>query len=133
MQFSIQLERLRSSNRESRKRQKTLQTQVRTLLEERSDLLVQMQDQTREINVLRRSLGFVSSSEPLDNKKISCTGGSHLSSTDLKQLLDERNELKAKIRELEGEVRMYKPQSVKATIEYELTEAAGVAEAEKYV
>lgn len=123
---------MRSSSRESRKRQKSLQTQVRTLLDERSDLLVQIQDQTREINVLRRSLGFASS-EPLDNKKISCTGGSHLSGTDLKQLLDERSELKAKIRELEGDVRMYKPQSVKATIEYELTEAAGVAEAEKWV
>lgn len=98
---------------------------MRTLLEERSDLLVQIQDQTREINVLRRSLGFAGN-EPLDNKKISCTAGTHLSGADLKQLLDERNELKSKIKELEGELKQYKPQSVKATIANELSEAAAV-------
>lgn len=95
------------------------------MLEERSDLLVQMQDQTREINVLRRSLGFAGN-EPLDNKKISCTAGSHLSGADLKQLLDERNELKIRIREMESELKLYKPQSVKATIEHELAEAVAL-------
>lgn len=129
-QFSIQLERLRSSTRESRKRQKMLQTQVRTMLEERSDLLVQMQDQTREINVLRRSLGFAADSEPLDNKKISCTAGSHLSNADLKQLLDERNDMRARIRELEAELKEYRPQSVRATVEHELAEAAALSGAD---
>lgn len=92
-----------------------LQTQVRTLLEERSDLLVQIQDQTREINVLRRSLGFASN-EPLDYKKISCSTGSQLSNSDIKQMLDERNDLKAKIKELEGEMKQFKPVSVQSTM-----------------
>lgn len=106
-QFSIQLERLRSSGRESRKRQKLLQGQVQKLLDERSELLVQIQDQNREINVLRRSLGF-GGSERVDLMRASSTGCSLLSSDDLKPLLLERDSLKAKVKELESELKQFK-------------------------
>lgn len=109
-QFSIQLERLRNSGRESRKRQKLLQTQVRTLLDERSDLLLQIQDQTREITVLRRSIGF-GENEPIDLAKMATAnaGSSQLSNNDLKQLLTEQDKLKVRIKELEMELKQYKP------------------------
>ncbi|XP_031635140.1 RILP-like protein homolog [Contarinia nasturtii] len=107
--FSIQLERLKSSGRESRKRQKLLQTQVQKLLDERSDLLVQIQDQKREINVLRRSLGF-GGNEKLDLRKVASSAGcSLLSNDDLKPLLLERDSLKSKVKELENELKQLKP------------------------
>lgn len=101
------MERLRSSGRESRKRQKLLQGQVQKLLDERSDLLVQIQDQNREINVLRRSLGF-GGSEQVDLMQASSTGCSLLSNDDLKPLLLERDSLKAKLKELESELKLIK-------------------------
>lgn len=116
-QFSIQLERLRNSGRESRKRQKLLQTQVRSLLDERSDLLLQIQDQNREINVLRRSIGF-GEMEPIDLAKMAGTAsasGSQLSNNDLKQLLTEQDKLRGKIKELEVELKQYKPVVVPTT------------------
>lgn len=112
--FNIQLERLRNTNRDSRKRQKLLQTQVRTLLDERSDLLLQIQDQTREINVLRRSIGF-GESEDLLKTAGACAGTSQLSNNDLKQLLIEQDNLKAKIKGLETELKEYKPVKVATT------------------
>lgn len=107
------MERLRNSNRDSRKRQKLLQTQVRTLLDERSDLLLQIQDQTREINVLRRSIGF-GDSEDLMKTAGAGTGTSQLSNNDLKQLLIEQDNLKAKVKGLETELKEYKPVNVAA-------------------
>lgn len=52
------MERLNNSGRESRKRQKLLQVQVRSLVEERADFLAQLQDQHREIIALRKRLGI---------------------------------------------------------------------------
>lgn len=57
-QLNIQIERLTNSGRESRKRQKLLQVQVRSLVEERADFLAQLQDQHREILSLRKRLGI---------------------------------------------------------------------------
>lgn len=57
-QLNIQLERLTNAGRESRKRQKLLQVQVRSLVEERADFLAQLQDQHREILTLRKRLGI---------------------------------------------------------------------------
>lgn len=109
------MERLRNSGRESRKRQKLLQTQVRSLLDERSDLLLQIQDQTREINVLRRSIGF-GENEPIDLVKAAgASSSSQLSNNDLKQLLTEQDKLKARIKELEAELKQYKPVTATGT------------------
>lgn len=86
-----------------------LQTQLRTLLEERGDLLIQLQDQNREITVLRRSLGF-GGSEEIDMKKAtSATGCFPLSSDDLKPLLMERDSLKMKVKDLENELKRLTP------------------------
>lgn len=52
------MDRVATSTRESRKRQKMLQVQVRTLVEERADFLAQLQDQHREIVGLKKRLGI---------------------------------------------------------------------------
>lgn len=85
-----------------------MQTQVRTLLDERSDLLVQIQDQNREITVLRRSLGF-GGDEKFGLMKASSAGCSQLSNEDLKPLLMERDSLKERVRTLESELKQHKP------------------------
>lgn len=58
VQLTVQLDRLTNSGRESRKRQKLLQVQVRSLVEERADFLAQLQDQHREIIAMKRRLGI---------------------------------------------------------------------------
>lgn len=55
--MSIQIERLQGTNRDTKKRQKVLQLQIRTLVEERADFLAQLQDQHREIINLKKQLG----------------------------------------------------------------------------
>lgn len=99
----IQLERLRNSGRESRKRQKSLQAQVRQLLEERADFLVKAQDQTREICTLRKRLGMADKDDPINEDE------ALFSTTELRDLLLERDNLRAKVADLEAELKLYKP------------------------
>lgn len=54
------MERLSATTRELRRKQRALQTQTRTLCDERADFLVQMQDQQRELNVLRKRFNVAS-------------------------------------------------------------------------
>lgn len=104
------MERLKSSGRESRKRQKVLQTHVRSLLEERADFLVQIQEQNREITTLRKRLG-TSDNENSDVSKSRSPDGNkaRFSTNELKELLVEKDNLKAKIVELETELKQFKP------------------------
>lgn len=108
------MERLKTSGRESRKRQKLLQLQIRSLVEERADFLAQLQDQHREINQLKKSLGMAEkenedlsweSAKNLDNE----SNQARFSTTELKELLNERDNLKAQICDLEAELKMYRP------------------------
>lgn len=52
------MERVANQNRELRRKHRTLQTQVRTLCDERADFLVRLQDQQRDIGALRQRLGL---------------------------------------------------------------------------
>lgn len=58
LQLKSQVERLTSSSRELRRKHKSMQSQVRTLCDERADFLVQLQDQQRDISALRQRLGL---------------------------------------------------------------------------
>lgn len=80
-------------------------------MDEKADLLVQIQDQNREISVLRRSLGFGETAST-DAMKMSCSS-SHVSNEDLKPLLIERDSLKAKVKEMENELKILKPDAKK--------------------
>lgn len=120
IQLSIQLERLRNSSRECRKRQKVLQTQVRSLIEERTDFLVQLQDQNREITALRKGLGISTKEHEHDDD--ADANRARFSTSELKDLLFERDNLKSKVRGLEDELRQFKP------IEADAISAAGIEE-----
>lgn len=58
LQMRSNYERLQASTRETKRKHKNLQTQVRNLCEERADFLVQIQDQQRSINGLKQRLGL---------------------------------------------------------------------------
>lgn len=114
LQLTIQLERLKTSGRESRKRQKLLQLQIRSLVEERADFLAQLQDQHREILCLKKSLGMAEK----ENEDLSWESAKNLdqdsnqarfSTTELKEILNERDNLKAQICDLEAELKHYRP------------------------
>lgn len=58
MQLTTQVDRLTTTGKELRRKHKIVQNQVRTLIEERAEFLGQLQDQQREINVLKQNLGM---------------------------------------------------------------------------
>ncbi|XP_019877850.1 RILP-like protein homolog isoform X2 [Aethina tumida] len=118
-----QVERLTSTNRELRRKHKTFQNQVRTLCDERADFLVQLQDQQRDINGLRQRLGLaqkenedlVKSDQPLPSNKaiydLDDPNRPRFTTQELKDILRERNELKARVSDLEDELESYRPKS----------------------
>lgn len=110
-QLNIQIERLKNAGRESRRRQKLMQVQVRTLCEERADFLAQMQDQHREIMNLRKRLGIA---EKENEDLVKCNDEDdpqrpRFTTAELKEVLAERNELKSRINDLEEELLSCKP------------------------
>ncbi|XP_044738101.1 RILP-like protein homolog isoform X1 [Chrysoperla carnea] len=128
--LSSQVERLSATTRELRRKQRALQTQTRTLCDERADFLVQMQDQQRELNVLRKrfnvaskqaeDLAKVHSEIPdLSNKivyDLDDPNRPRFTTTELKAIFNERNELKARISDLEEELDGYRPKEKVETL-----------------
>lgn len=115
--------------------------QVRNLCDERADFLVQLQDQHRDISVLRQRLGlaqkenedlakvrfilivwrlnrsssdtFMQSSAVLPSDvvvyKVDDPNRPRFTTAELKNILHERNELKARVSDLEDELENYRP------------------------
>lgn len=105
--FENQVERLKASTRESKKRQKLLQAQVRNLCEERADFLAQIQDQHREANSLKQRLGIAEKEN--EDLSIESEDKPRFTTAELKEVLSERNELKHRINDLEEELANLKP------------------------
>ncbi|XP_045468494.1 RILP-like protein homolog isoform X2 [Harmonia axyridis] len=114
-------ERLQASTRDAKRKHKNLQTQVRNLCEERADFLVQIQDQQRGINGLKQRLGLAEK-ENEDLSKMDLPLPSNVAVFDLddpnrprftteelKDILNERNDLKARVSDLEDELETYRP------------------------
>uniref|UniRef100_A0A1B0G447 RILP-like protein homolog n=2 Tax=Glossina TaxID=44049 RepID=A0A1B0G447_GLOMM len=114
--MTIQLERLKSSGRDTRRRCTMLQTQVKTLCEERADFLAQLQDQYREINNLRKRLGLaekekedlVMSQDDTSNDP----NRPRYTTRELKELINERDELLTIIQNLNEELQTLKPSKI---------------------
>ncbi|KAL5277951.1 RILPL1 family protein [Megaselia abdita] len=107
---NIQIERLKTSNADLRRRYKSIQDQIKILYEERADFLAQLQDQQHEIHVLRKRLGLakkenedlVHSYEEDDPSKPRYT------TAELKDLLGEREKLLSTIDNLTEELNSLK-------------------------
>lgn len=126
-QMTAQVERLKHAAKETKKRQKMLQSQIRNLCEERADFLAQIQDQHREILSLKQKLGIVVkenedllSSKDEDDKP-------RFTTAELKEVLTERNELKHRVNDLLEELASFKP--IDLTPKPEESETATAVEA----
>nr|XP_022908038.1 RILP-like protein homolog isoform X2 [Onthophagus taurus] len=116
-----QVERLKINSRELSRKHKSFQSQVRQLCDERADFLVQLKEQQRDLIGLRQQLGLAQK-ENEDLTKSSPTLPSNLivynvddpnrprfTTSELKDILHERNELKARVSDLEDELETYRP------------------------
>ncbi|XP_065364181.1 RILP-like protein homolog [Calliphora vicina] len=116
--MTIQMDRFKSSGRDTRRRCTMLQTQVKTLCEERADFLAQLQDQCREINSLRKRLGLAEK----DNEDLYMSHDNdpndpnrpRYTTRELKELINERDELLTTIENLNEELRALKPTEITA-------------------
>ncbi|XP_050074870.1 RILP-like protein homolog [Anopheles maculipalpis] len=102
--LSSQNDRLKKVVSESRRRQKLSHNQIITLCEERADFLAQIQDQHHEIRALRMKLGLAEKeNEDLANR-VNEDERPRFSTVELKEMLTDRNELKARVSDLEQEL-----------------------------
>ncbi|XP_072381357.1 RILP-like protein homolog isoform X3 [Diabrotica undecimpunctata] len=125
--LKTQVEKLTSSSKELRRKHKSMQNQVRTLCDERADFLVQLQDQQRDISALRQRLGLaqkenedlVKSDVPIPSNMamfdLDDPNRPRFTTQELKDILHERNELKAKVSDLEDELETYRPKKKEET------------------
>ncbi|GIY91245.1 RILP-like protein homolog [Caerostris darwini] len=125
--MQLELDRLSKVNKELSHRNRYLQKQMYMLVEEKSDLQANMQDKQKEcmdlvgkLNLAVKENMDLSSLE--DQKKIDLHGKLVISLDDpnrprftldeLRHILFERNDLKAKISDLEDELSLHKPKSI---------------------
>ncbi|OXU28085.1 hypothetical protein TSAR_013884 [Trichomalopsis sarcophagae] len=120
-----QVDKLSVVGRELKRKQRQAQMQARGLVEERADFLAQLQDQNRELINLRARLGLArkenedlsksSQAYPdLTNKAVydlDDPDRPRFTTTELKEILHERNELKARVSDLEDELELYRPKA----------------------
>ncbi|XP_015111190.1 RILP-like protein homolog isoform X1 [Diachasma alloeum] len=121
--LTIQVEKLTSVGRELKRKQRQAQMQARGLVEERADFLAQLQDQNRELINLRARLGLArKENEDLTKSNQGCPDLTNkvvydlddpdrprFTTAELKEILHERNELKARVSDLEDELELYRP------------------------
>ncbi|XP_022223193.1 LOW QUALITY PROTEIN: RILP-like protein homolog [Drosophila obscura] len=113
--LNIQSERLKGSERDTRRRHKLMQAQVKTLCEERADFLAQLQDQCREINQLRKRLGLAEKEnedlvQSYDDDQ-NDPNRPRYTTRELKELISERDELLTTIDGLNEQLAELKPPS----------------------
>ncbi|KAG5893457.1 hypothetical protein JTB14_012174 [Gonioctena quinquepunctata] len=126
--LKTQVERLTNTSRELRRKHKSMQSQVRTLCDERADFLVQLQDQQRDISALRQRLGLAQKENedlvkcdlPVPSNKaiydLDDPNRPRFTTQELKDILHERNELKARVSDLEDELDTYRPKNKVETL-----------------
>lgn len=112
--LNIQLDRLKNSGRDSRRRQKQLQNQVKTLCEERADFLAQLQDQHRDIIQLRKRLGIAEkeNEDLVKSQDENDPNRPRYTTSELKEIMSEREELLATINNLSEELKTFKPDQI---------------------
>ncbi|EZA47149.1 hypothetical protein DMN91_000353 [Ooceraea biroi] len=120
--LTAQVEKLTVLGRELKRKQRQAQMQARGLVEERADFLAQLQDQNRELINLRGRLGMAKKENEdlsklqgypdLTNKAVydlDDPDRPRFTTAELKEILHERNELKARVSDLEDELELYRP------------------------
>jgi len=118
-----QNEKLSSSNKELRRKLRQSQAQMHCLVDERAELQVTLQDQQRETAILAKRLGLAAKEnedlaqsatvEPDMKGKVvyelDDPNRPRFTLAELKDILQERNSLKARVSDLEDELELYRP------------------------
>merc|ERR1740128_1381760 len=119
----MQNEKLSTSNKDLRRKLRQSQSQLHCLVDERAELQVTLQDQQRETALLVKRLGLAAkenedlvrctSAEPdMRNKvvyDVEDPARPRFTLAELKDILQERNSLKARVSDLEDELELYRP------------------------
>merc|ERR1719189_3236761 len=118
-----QNEKLSSSNKELRRKLRQSQTQLHCLVDERAELQVTLQDAQRETSILARRLG-IAAKENEELAQSACSEPNlagkvvydlddpnrpRFTLIELKDILQERNSLKARVSDLEDELELFRP------------------------
>ncbi|XP_023336507.1 RILP-like protein homolog isoform X1 [Eurytemora carolleeae] len=116
-------DKLSGSNKDLRRKLRQAQSQLNCLVDERAELQVTLQDQQRETGALIKRLGLANK----ENEDLARSGGQEpdlrnkiifdledpkrprFTLAELKDILQERNSLKARVSDLEDELEMYRP------------------------
>ncbi|KAG5667196.1 hypothetical protein PVAND_015187 [Polypedilum vanderplanki] len=105
-----EVERLKNSSIESKRKSRIVQSQIRTLCEERADFLAKIQDQHREMIALKKQLGIAEKeNEDIMSLNDEENHKPRFTVAELKEVLAERNELKKRVNDLEEELVGYRP------------------------
>lgn len=107
--FAVEIEQFKHQSQESKKRFKTLQHQVKTLCEERADFLAKIQDQHKEMIILKKQLGIAEKENEDLGREESSTP--RFTIAELKEVLNERNDLKNRVNDLEEELMNCRPKN----------------------
>ncbi|XP_018013543.1 RILP-like protein homolog isoform X2 [Hyalella azteca] len=127
-QLSGQVERLTQSGKDLRRRARQSTQQIRQLVEERAELHVTLQEQQRTLDQLQQRLGLAAkenydlATASIDTSDMSGKlvydrndpNRPRFTLTELKDILYQRNELKARLSDLEDELNMYRPSNASA-------------------
>ncbi|XP_046682673.1 RILP-like protein homolog isoform X2 [Homalodisca vitripennis] len=116
-ELSSQVKRMTNLKKEMSRKQRLMQFQVRGLVDERADFLAQIQDLSHANIALREQLGeAVQENALLFNAcKDNCTEAQEdpnrprFTTAELKEILHERNNLKARVSDLEDELETFRP------------------------
>jgi len=118
-ELRCQNDKMTACTRDLRRKLRSSQSQLHSLVDERADLTAKTQDQQREIHQLTKQLGLVAK----ECEDLSAAAASprpapeedpnrpRFSLPELRNILEERNSLKARVSDLEDELNVYKPNS----------------------
>lgn len=104
-----EIDELRQSQKQMRRQSRAMETQVKTLYEEREEILAEMQDQHKTFLILRDHLGMASlENEDLAFRQLNDSERPRFTLNDMNNLISERTLLLEKIEDLEKEIKKLK-------------------------
>ncbi|KAL1129878.1 hypothetical protein AAG570_012822 [Ranatra chinensis] len=135
-----QVNRLSLLVKDLRKKHRVCLGQVRSLIDERADYIAQLQDLQHKLGSLRQQLGIAekenedlaqshSERPDLTNKAIydlDDPNRPRFTTDELKEILRERNEFKARVSDLEEELALYRPKNEQSSLDEDEDEDAPV-------
>lgn len=113
-----EIDELRTSQKQMRRQSRAMESQVKTLYEEREEILAEMQDQHKTFLILRDHLGIASlENEDLAFRKLNDADTPRFTLGDVNTMIQERTHLMEKIDDLEKELEKIKDDHAKGKFE----------------